>query len=349
MRSIGMLAVVTAVLVLASACNDGGGTPPPDNIAPVANFDVPPSCRINVACDFSSTSTDDAEVMEWIWDFDGDDKPDATTAKASFTYKTAADFNVSLTVHDEQGLSHKKTSTIAIAGNTSPTAGFTHTCDGVACTFSSTSTDVAPGTIAVYAWTFGDGGTADVTAPLHSYDVTAPTDFTVTLTVTDNEGATDVETQTITVVPGNASPTAGFTHACNGGACTFFSTSTDVAPGSIATYAWNFGDGGIAAVKDPSHSYTVTAPTEFTVTLTVTDNQGATDVETQTIAVDPAPPANQAPTARFTYSCVAAVCTFVNTSFDHGGRIDASAWTFGDGGTSTETSTVHTYTVTAAT
>ena len=172
--------------------------------------------------------------------------------------------------------------------NTAPTAGFTRSCNAADCTFTNTSTDVAPGTIATSAWTFGDGTTDDVNSPSHSYTVTAATDFTVTLTVTDNEGATDVETQTVTVSPGpNTAPTAGFTHTCSPSGCAFTSTSTDVAPGTIATYAWNFGDGATADVMNPLHSYAITVPTDFTVTLTVTDNQGATDVETQTISVSP--------------------------------------------------------------
>ena len=199
-----MLAVVTTTLVLASACSDDGATPPPENTAPVASFAVPP-CTINVPCDFVSTSTDDAQVTAWSWDFDGDGNADANTANASFTYTTAGTFDVSLTVHDAEGLSQTKTSTITIApvnpANTPPTAGFTHTCNAANCSFTSTSTDAAPGTIATYAWDFGDGAAAAVENPSHGYTVTAPTDFTVTLTVTDNEGATDVETQTITVSP----------------------------------------------------------------------------------------------------------------------------------------------------
>jgi PKD repeat protein len=290
MRLIGMLAVVTGTLVLGSACGDGAGTPPPDNTAPVANF-VVPQCTANVACNFASTSTDDAAVTEWSWDFDGDGTADATTANASFTYATAADYNVSLTVRDAEGLSNTKTSTITVgAGNPPPTAGFTYTCSAADCSFTSTSTDVAPGTIASYAWAFGDGATADVSNPSHTYAVTGPTDFTVTLTVTDNEGATDVETQTVSVNPVNTPPTAAFTHSCNAGSCTFTSTSTDAAPGTITTYAWTFGDGGTANVSNPVHNYAITAPTDFTVTLTVTDNEGATDVETQTVSVSPAPP-----------------------------------------------------------
>jgi PKD repeat protein len=204
MRSIGLLAVVTGTLVLASACSGDGGTPPSENTAPVANFAVP-SCTINVPCDFVSTSTDDAQVTAWSWDFDGDGNPDATTANASFTYTTAGTFNVNLTVHDAQGLNQTKISSITIApvdpANTPPTAGFTHTCNAADCSFTSTSTDAAPGTIAAYAWDFGDGATAAVSNPSHGYAIINPTDFTVTLTVTDNEGATDVETQTITVSP----------------------------------------------------------------------------------------------------------------------------------------------------
>ena len=341
------------MLALASACSDGAGTTPPDNVAPVANFAVP-ACTIDVPCGFASTSTDDAQVTEWSWDFNGDGTADANTADAAFTYRTAADFNVSLTVYDAQGLSHAKTSTVTIAApvNTAPTAGFTSTCTGLDCTFTSTSTDVAPGTIATFAWTFGDDGTADVNAPSHTYSVTASTDFTVTLTVTDDEGATAAATQTITVTPtpsANTPPTANFTYSCNTVNCTFVSTSTDAAPGTIASYAWTFGDNATAAVSSPAHSYSITAPTTFTVTLTVTDNEGATAVVTKTITVDPAATVNQPPVARFTFSCAAAVCTFVNTSYDHTGRITANAWTFGDNGTSTEASPSHTYGVTAAT
>jgi PKD repeat protein len=292
MQRLGFPALLTATLALALGCSGDGGTPPSENAPPVADFTLP-ACTIGVACEFTSTSTDDVEVTGWSWDFDGDGTPDATTASASFTYTTAGNFDVSLTVHDAQGLSRTKTSTITIApagpANPPPTASFTYTCDAATCSFTSTSTDVAPGTIADYAWDFGDGAIAGTGNPSHDYTVTAPTDFTVTLTVTDDGGATGIATQTITVAP-NVPPTAGFTHVCNAASCSFTSTSTDAAPGTIASYAWAFGDGATADVADPSHNYAVVNPTDFTVTLTVTDNQGATGVTSQTITVSPPPP-----------------------------------------------------------
>ena len=354
MRSIGLLAVLTGMLFLASSCSDGAGTPPPDNTAPVANFNLP-SCTLGQPCDFVSTSTDDDEVMQWTWDFNGDNAADATTANASYTYGTEGTYTVSLTVFDAEGLSNRKTSNITIepaAANTPPTAGFTHTCNGVDCSFINSSSDLAPGTIATYAWTFGDGGTSDQVSPSYTYTVSAATDFTVTLTVTDNEGATDAETQTITVTPAAPlnPPRAGFTHTCTLAVCRFVSTSSDVAPGTIASYAWTFGDGGTAAVSNPSHTYSVTARTDFTVTLTVTDNEGGTAVVTRTITVDPVPPLNNPPTASFSYACAAAACTFISTATDpEGSPIATFAWTFGDGAEAVGNKPSHTYTISTVT
>jgi len=297
MRSLAFLAALTGTLAL--ACSDDAGTPPRENEAPVAAF-VVPACSINVACDFVSTSTDDVEVTEWSWDFDDDGMPDAGTASASHTYTTAGTYEVSLTVHDAEGLSQTKTGNITIdpaePENTPPTAAFSYDCTHADCSFTSTSTDAAPGTIVTFAWDFGDGAISDISDPSHSYSVTGPADFTVTLTVTDDQGATDVATLTVSVAPPappNVPPTAGFTHVCDADNCTFTSTSTDEPPGTVTAHAWDFGDGATADVANPSHSYAVVNPTDFTVTLTVTDDEGATDVETQTITVSPPPPGVQ--------------------------------------------------------
>jgi PKD repeat protein len=358
MRSTGLLAVVTGILVLAS-CGGSDVTPPPDtpeNAAPVASFAVP-SCSINVACAFTSTSTDDSAVTGWSWDFDGDGNADANTAAASFTYAAAGDFNVSLTATDAQGLTNTKTSTITIAPtppppavNEPPTAGFTHSCNVAVCSFVSTSSDVAPGTIATYAWTFGDNGTADVAEPSHTYTIAAAADFTVTLTVTDNEGASDTETQTIHVdpVPPLNPPTARFSYSCAAAVCSFVSTSYDHF-GSIAAQAWNFGDGGTSTEVSPSHTYAVTTATEFAVSLTVTDNDGHTAVTSTKIMIDPSA-ANQPPTASFRPWCYGESCIFRSTSTDAApGAIVTYAWDFGDGATEDWNAPSHTYAITGRT
>jgi PKD repeat protein len=293
MRSIRLLAAVLSIMALGSACGDGGGTPPPDNQPPVAGFS---EVCTNLSCMFTDASTDpdgNTTITTRNWSF-GDG---ASTGELNPThaYSTAGPKTVALTVTDNAGATNIFSKNITVtAANQAPVAGFTFVATNNSVAFTNTSID-ADGTI-TYLWNFGEptsGANNESTLedPTHAYTITAPGTFTVTLTVTDNEGATDVETQTVSVSPApNTPPTAGFTHSCPGAVCTFTSTSTDVAPGTIVTYAWTFGDGFTTDVQNPKHSYAITVPADFTVTLTVTDNQGATDVETQTFTVSPPPP-----------------------------------------------------------
>lgn len=64
-------------------------------------------------------------------------------------------------------------------------------------------------------------------------------------------------------------------------------TSTD-ADGVIASYAWNFGDGATSSMASPTHQYA--APGAYTVTLAVTDNDGATATTALLVTVTAATP-----------------------------------------------------------
>jgi PKD repeat protein len=290
MRSIGLLAVVTGMAMFASGCSDGSGTPPSDNAAPVADFDLP-ACTVGADCQFVSKSSDDVQVTQFSWDLDGDGTADRNTATASFSYTEAKDYNVTLTVHDAEGLSGTKTSTITIAapGNAAPLANFTApACVAtVACEFVSTSSDDVQ--VTEWSWDLNGDQAPDRDTETASFTYDAAGQYTVSLTVKDAEGLSNTKTENITVAapPANTPPTAGFTHTCNAASCRFTSTSTDAAPGTIVTYAWNFGDLGTSDIANPVHNYAITLPGTFTVTLTVTDNEGGTDTETQTISVAP--------------------------------------------------------------
>ena len=72
-----------------------------------------------------------------------------------------------------------------------------------------------------------------------------------------------------------------------------FIGSTSIDPESSAlTYAWNFGNGQTSGIADPSMSFTAPAntPTTYTVTLTVMDPQGLTNVTTSIVSVNNTPP-----------------------------------------------------------
>src|SRR5206468_4409830 len=91
--------------------------------------------------------------------------------------------------------------------------------------------------------------------------------------------------------PANQPPVAAFSSSCSALTCSFTSTSSDP-DGSIASYSWTFGDGATSTVQNPSHTYA--AGGTYTVTLTVTDNQSATNAISHSVTVT-AP--NQPPTA----------------------------------------------------
>ncbi|MFE7215371.1 lamin tail domain-containing protein [Streptomyces sp. NPDC057611] len=84
-------------------------------------------------------------------------------------------------------------------GNQPPTAAFTHSCTDLTCSFTDGSSD-ADGTIASRSWNFGNGQTSTATNPTVSY-ASAGT-YAVSLTVTDNGGATHTTTRNVTVTTG---------------------------------------------------------------------------------------------------------------------------------------------------
>ena len=78
----------------------------------------------------------------------------------------------------------------------------------------------------------------------------------------------------------NEPPVAAFTAQCTGLDCAFTDASTDP-DGSIVTWSWSFGDGTTSAARSPTHHYATSG--SYTVSLTVTDDQGASASVTQTV------------------------------------------------------------------
>ncbi len=154
--------------------------------------------------------------------------------------------------------------------------------------FSSRGSSDPDGTIAAYAWDFGDGSQSTEESPSHAYARAGS--YNVTLTVTDDKGATNSASTTATVTDGgtgNVPPTAdanGPYTVALGSAINFSSAGSSDSDGTIAGYAWNFGDGQNSTQANPSHTYRNAG--RYNVSLTVTDDEGASHTSSTTATVN---------------------------------------------------------------
>ncbi len=232
--------------------------------------------------------------------------------------------------------------------NTAPVARASLvSCTGLTCNFDGASSTDADGDPLTYDWDWGDLTSHGTTAtPSHTF--ASGGNKTVTLTVTDPDGATGVATAAASPVapPANSAPTAAITNrVCTNLVCSFDGGSSTDPDADTLTYSWNFGDGSPAATtSNPTHTYA--AAGQKTVILTVNDGNAHTDTDQVTFTVTAAPPPNTAPTARITNAtCTNLACSFTgSTSSDPDNDPLTYNWDFGDESTDATTQNAsHTY------
>lgn len=124
--------------------------------------------------------------------------------------------------------------------NESPTASFTYGCTDLTCDFDGSGSTDSDGTIASYSWDFGDGSTGSGVTASHSYS--ADGTYSVTLTVTDDEGATDSSTQSVSVTDSSGGDDGGDVGNNDPVIDTFNSSARSTGPWSRANVSWSVSD-----------------------------------------------------------------------------------------------------------
>jgi len=310
---------------------------------PVCGFTFSPAQpKAGQQVQFTDRSTDsDGTVVSWSWSF-GDGRT-STTKNPTHSYSGAGSYTVTLTVTDNDGLTSTCQQTVQVAALVPPTCGFSFSPSkplvGQSVQFTDQSSD-PDGAIASWAWNFGDGSSSTAQNPTHPYASYGT--YTVSLTVTDNDGLTSQCSQNIEVVNPDEPPVCGFTFSPEqpkvGEQVQFTDQSTD-SDGSIVSWGWNFGDGGTSSAKNPTHAYASYGT--YTVSLTVTDNDGLTATCSQAVKV------LSPPICGFTFSPAkpkpGQQVQFTDQSTDSDGTVVSWSWSFGEGGTSTTKNPTHTY------
>jgi PKD repeat protein len=259
-----------------------------NNLPPTANAGGPYTCQVGETIQLNGTCDDpspvDAATLTCTWaEFSG-----AALSQPSYTCPTTPETRtVTLTATDKDGASAQSTATIAVVqvkltadadGPYSGTVGSPVTVNG--------SGSSPADRITSYQWDFGDGQTGMGAVITHTYAASGT--YTLVLTVSDGvTQATDTATATIRAEGENQPPQAVITLKAipkTSNRCYSFTGSASQDPdGQIVSYSWDLGDQHTRI--GPEIEYCYAGAGTYHVTLTVTDNGGATGSATSTVVV----------------------------------------------------------------
>jgi gliding motility-associated-like protein len=312
-------------------------------LPPIAIFTPVPNCNNRLQFSFTDQSIVDPSLapLTWEWDF-GDGSPVSTIQNPVHNFPAFAFYTVRLIVTN--GACADTTFRTIQTIDNSPDLIADQIAACKTATINFTATNINPANITNYNWDFGDGGTGNATVPTISHSYTAAGTYTVSLTITDNNGCNDAVSKPnyIRINGPSANFNASNVAGCSGLTTTFNDLSVTDGTNTINNWQWDFGDGIIQNFSSPPFQHTYNMAGVFSVKLIITDAAGCKDSVTLNnliITTDPLPDFISADTL----TCPGATVSFTNTSAPAG---FSSQWEFGDGGISAMTSPTHVYAAT---
>ncbi|MFA5821335.1 MAG: PKD domain-containing protein, partial [Candidatus Gracilibacteria bacterium] len=243
--------------------------------------------KVPLTVDFdASKSTDsDSNIIDYKWDFNGDDITDAAGKTATYTFSSVGTYNVTLTVTDATGNSGLATVKIEAQPQGIVAKLTADKIDGSApltVNFDASGSTYQNGTITSYRWDFGDDSPIKLGSSAISHRYAAIGTFTVSVTAIGSDSSQDTASLTVTVreVPLAACFTSVFTSGKAPLSTTF---DPSCSTGSVNKYFWDFGDGATSTSVKPTHSFTSAGT--YAVELEVSDADNTVSTKQMTITV----------------------------------------------------------------
>lgn len=280
---------------------------------------------------FSTTFLDQTfadTVVSYFWDF-GDGGTDVVRNPVH-TYATPGIYSVELITVNGSACPDTLVKDVEVLPIPVMNVQADTVCLGTATTFTNLTT---PATDLI--WDFGDGTVSTAFSPIHIYPATGA--YTVRVLAATGDGCRDSLSFDVWV---NENPIADFTAegVCLTENMSFVNLSTP-GTGTQLNYQWNFGDFSFPSIQEnPSHTYGSFGL--FDVSLSLSDENGCTAVQTKPVSVYPSVAAD------FTYVpvCFGNITPFTDLSVDNPlGPIQSWDWEFGDGNVSTDVDPIHLY------
>ncbi len=288
-------------------------------------------------CDQQTVSFSDQSAPypnSWEWSFgDGDS---STVQDPTHVYMDTGAYTVTLVAGNNAGCTDTITRTDTVTIAPLPDVGFTAgDTTGCEVPFNVAFSDTTSNAVA-WQWDFGDGGSAAVQNPAHSY--VSPGVYDISLSVVDNNGCRDsiTDSNRVRIIEPAADFTIDTSRGCQPLTVNF--TDLSFSNEAISTWEWDFGDGNTSGAQNPSHTYTDTG--SYTVSLAIENVEGCQDTiaKVDTVEVGQKPVVDFVP--RDTAGCHPFTVPFTDRSSDFA---DEWFWDFGDGGTSNNQDPSNTY------
>lgn len=245
-----------------------------------------------------STDTVDP-IVQYRWNFGDGQTVTTSGAQTSHRFNDSGTYSVSVVVVDDDGATSNPATVPVTINNVGPqnaslTANPQTAGEGATITFNATVVAPAIDTL-TYAWNFGDGDTTTTSGSQVTHQYGNNGVYQVIVTVTDDDNAT-VSSTPVQVTINNLPPTASFSanpqNTDENNLTIDFDAGASADPGNDPlTYSWDFGDGSptvSGAQAQVSHDYTDSG--SYTVNLTVTDDNGASDSASLTVDIQNLPP-----------------------------------------------------------
>lgn len=267
------------------------------------------------------------------WKYEGQEISSTSNLSYYFPYNKKHDVSVKLVntegcqaIYKQEVFSKK----LLNAHFTSDTTG--SFCPPLEVYFKDSSTSTKP--IVEYQWDFGDGTGSFLKDPGKLYLV--PGKYTVSLTVTDNEGCKSTKISPDFILVNG--PTGSYSFSPNEG-CTPLEVTFNSVSNNASIIKWDLGDGVV--LNGASQKLTYDRLGQYIPLLILEDIYGCS------YSMPPIDTINVRgyPKSEFTVfnKCLGETSYFVNQSNDSKGKIISNLWDFGDGTTSDSTSVNHVY------
>ncbi|NPD48291.1 PKD domain-containing protein, partial [Lentimicrobium sp. S6] len=246
------------------------------------NFDIP-NCDTAFFSDFSNPN--ETNIIAWYWNFDD---PGSGSNNVSFVqnpthkFSQTGAYHVSLTVSNEQLCSDTIVKQVLYTTQPLPDFSFDTVCFGDTTHFTDITATEAQ-SILLWEWDFGDGTTSAQQNPSHRY--AADGVYQVKLKILNNSYCTDSIIKDVLV---RELPIISFApdSTCINQEVTFVDESISGGE-SIIAWFWDFGDGTTSTDESPLHTFTEAGT--YTITHSVENNFGCTQVATAPFYVNPLP------------------------------------------------------------